>query len=307
MSRKKYDVIVIGAGPGGMTAALYAARANLKVLMLDRGPVGGQMNNTDMVDNYPGYVGVKGPELAQKMYETLKQFDHDYQYGDVQSVTLEGDKKIVKTSKDEFETTALVIATGADHRKLGVPGEDDYSGRGVSYCAVCDGPFFKNKKIAVIGGGDSAVEESVYLASLAEHVTIVHRRDQLRAQPSLQKQAFDRDNISFVWNANTLAIEGDGQKVTGIKYLDKESNEEKQLDADAVFIYVGMIPQTAPFKDLPILDEHGWIVTNEAMETKVPGIFALGDVRQKDLRQISNAVGDGSIAGQNAYKYLQEH
>lgn len=302
---KKYDVIVIGAGPGGLTAALYASRANLSVLILDRGLYGGQMNNTDAIDNYPGFSEVKGPELGEKMYNSTMKFGAEFEYGDVQSVTLEGSDKIVKTDTAEYSTQALVIATGADHRHLNVPGEEEYSGKGVSYCAVCDAAFFKNEDIAVIGGGDSAIEEGIYLAQSAKSVTVIHRRDQLRAQPTLQKRAFANDKIKFIWNGITESIDGDGNRVTGVTYRDKISGEEKKLATHGVFIYVGVIPQTAPFKDLGVTDENGWIPTDEHMRTKVAGIFALGDVRAKDLRQIANAVGDGSIAGQEAYNYLQ--
>lgn len=303
---EKYDVIIIGAGPGGLTAALYASRANLSVLMLDRGLYGGQMNNTDAIDNYPGFSEIKGPELGEKMYNSVMKFGAKFEYGDVQTVTTDGDLKIVKTDTGEYSAPALIIATGADHRHLGVPGEDEYSGKGVSYCAVCDAAFFKDEDIAVIGGGDSAIEEGIYLAQSAKSVTVIHRRDQLRAQPTLQKRAFANPKMHFIWNGLTQSIDGDGNKVTGVTYKDKETGEEKHLKTRGVFIYVGVIPQTAPFKNLGVTDENGWIPTDEHMRTKVDGIFALGDVRAKDLRQIANAVGDGSIAGQQAYNYLQD-
>lgn len=302
---KKYDVIVIGAGPGGLTAALYASRANLSVLILDRGLYGGQMNNTDAIDNYPGFSEIKGPELGEKMYNSIMKFGSEFEYGDVQSVSVQGNEKIVRTDTAEYSTQALIIATGADHRHLNVPGEEEYSGKGVSYCAVCDAAFFKDEDIAVIGGGDSAIEEGIYLAQSAKSVTVVHRRDQLRAQPTLQKRAFANDKIHFIWNGITKSIDGDGNRVTGITYADKETGTEKKLAVRGVFIYVGVIPQTQPFKDLGITDNQGWIPTDKHMRTKVDGIFALGDVRAKDLRQIANAVGDGSIAGQQAYNYLQ--
>lgn len=302
---KEYDVIIIGAGPGGLTAALYAARANLNVLFLDRGPYGGQMNNTDAIDNYPGFTEVKGPELAEKMYQSAMKFKPDFEYGDVQAVSLDGENKIVKTDTAEYTAKVVIIASGADHKKLNVPGEEEYSGRGVSYCAVCDAAFFKDEDVAVIGGGDSAIEEGIYLSQLAKSVTVIHRRDQLRAQPDLQKKAFANKKMKFIWNAQTQAIEGDGNKITDIAYKDKKTGEEKKLQVAGVFIYVGVIPQTAPFKNLDILDEYGWVKTDDHMRTKVPGILALGDVRAKDLRQIANAVGDGSIAGQEAYNYLQ--
>ena len=300
-----YDVVIIGAGPGGLTAALYAARANLSVLILDRGIYGGQMNNTDIIDNYPGFSEIKGPELGEKMYQSAMKFEPDFKYGEVKSITLDGDKKIIKTDTDEFKTTVVIIGTGANHKKLNIPGEKEYEGRGVSYCAVCDAAFFKDENVVVIGGGDSAVEEGIYLAQLAKSVTVIHRRDQLRAQPILQKRAFANDKMHFIWNAQVQEIVGDKSKVEGVVYRDKLTGEEKTVPAAGVFIYVGVKPQTDAFKDLGILDDQGWIPTDDKMRTKVPGIFAIGDVRAKDLRQIANAVGDGSIGGQEAYNYIQ--
>ncbi|RMC40783.1 MULTISPECIES: thioredoxin-disulfide reductase [unclassified Lactobacillus] len=302
---QNYDVIIIGAGPGGLTAALYASRANLSVLLLDRGLYGGQMNNTDAIDNYPGFSEIKGSELGEKMYNSIMKFGAKFEYGDVQQVSLEGNYKVVTTDTGEYRAPALIIATGADHRHLNIPGEDEYAGKGVSYCAVCDAAFFKNEDIAVIGGGDSAIEEGIYLAQNAKSVTVIHRRDQLRAQPTLQKRAFANEKMNFIWNAETESIDGDGNRVTSVTYKDKETGITKKLTTRGVFIYVGVIPQTAPLKDIGIVNEQGWIPTDEHMKTKVAGIFAVGDVRAKDLRQIANAVGDGSIAGQEAYNYLQ--
>ncbi|MCK8607718.1 thioredoxin-disulfide reductase [Apilactobacillus ozensis] len=304
---KKYDVIVIGAGPGGMTSALYASRANLSVLMIDRGIYGGQMNNTAEIENYPGFKSILGPDLSKKMYESSTGFGAEYAYGTVESVEDKGNSKIVRTDNDEYETSVLIIGTGSQYRKLGVPGEEEYGGRGVSYCAVCDGAFFKNKEVIVVGGGDSAIQESLYLSNLAAKVTVIHRRDQLRAQKVLQDRAFADEKINFVWNSNVTEILGDGNKVTGVKTLDSKDNSEKVIDSNGVFIYVGNTPMTEPFKNLGITDAKGWIPTDERMETKVPGIFAIGDVREKELRQIATAVGDGGIAGQNAFEYIQSN
>lgn len=301
---KSYDVIIIGAGPAGMTAALYASRANLSVLLLDRGIYGGQMNNTAAIENYPGFKSILGPDLAKDMYESATQFGAEYAYGSVESVTDQGDIKIVKTDSDTFETKALVIGTGSEYRKLGVPGEDTYGGRGVSYCAVCDGAFFRNKHVVVIGGGDSAIEEGSYLTQLADKVTVIHRRDQLRAQQILQDRAFANDKMDFVWNSNVTEIIGDGKKVTGVKVNNNQTGENSEIAADGVFIYVGINPITKPFMNLGITDENGWIETNDHMETKVPGIFAIGDVRKKDLRQVATAVGEGGTAGQQVYTYI---
>ena len=302
----KYDVIVIGAGPGGMTAALYASRANLKVAMLDRGVYGGQMNNTAEVENYTGFKSILGPDLAEQMYQSSIQFGADFVYGNVEKVTVDEDGiKHVKTDSGELEAPEIVIATGSQYRKLGIPGEDEYSGKGVSYCAVCDGAFYRGKNVTTVGGGDSAVEESEYLAKLVNNVNIVHRRDQLRAQKILQDRAFANDKIGFTWNTIVTEIVGDGKKVTGVKTHNKETNEDRLVPTDGVFIYIGNVPMTEPFKDLGITDEQGWVITDDEMKTSVPGVFAVGDVRDKKLRQITTAVGDGGIAGQGVFSYIE--
>ena len=303
---KEYDVVIIGAGPGGMTAALYASRANLKVLMLDRGAYGGQMNNTAAVENYPGFKSILGPDLAEEMYQSATQFGAEYAYGTVTAVKLDGTDRIVVTDDGEYRAKAVIVATGSENRKLGVPGEEKYSGRGVSYCAVCDGAFFRDRDVTVIGGGDSAVEESIYLTQMVKHVNIVHRRDQLRAQKVAQERAFKNDKIVFTWNSNVIAINGDDQKVTSVTVKNNQTGAEEEVPTAGVFIYVGNVPMTAPFKDLGITDEHGWMVTDSRMRTKVSGIFAIGDVRQHQLQQITTAVGDGGIAGQEVFSYLQE-
>ncbi len=302
---KKYDVIVIGAGPGGLTAGLYASRANLSVLILDRGIYGGQMNNTAEVENYPGFKSILGPDLAEKMYQGATQFGAEYAYGSVEKVEVNGDLKQVITDSETYEAPVVIIATGSQYRKLGVEGEAEYAGRGVSYCAVCDGAFFKDQPLAVIGGGDSAVEEGVYLAKLASNVNIIHRRDQLRAQKILQERAFANDKIDFTWDTVVTKINGDGQKVTSVSTHNKKTGEDGELKVNGVFIYVGVIPLSEPIKELGITDEQGWIKTDELMQTSLPGVYAIGDVRAKELRQITTAVGDGSIAGQQAFNYLE--
>ena len=302
---KKYDVIVIGAGPGGLTAGLYASRANLSVLILDRGIYGGQMNNTAEVENYPGFKSILVPDLAEKMYQGATQFGAEYAYGSVEKVEVNGDLKQVITDSETYEAPVVIIATGSQYRKLGVEGEVEYAGRGVSYCAVCDGAFFKDQPLAVIGGGDSAVEEGGYLAKLASNVNIIHRRDQLRAQKILQERAFANDKIDFTWDTVVTKINGDGQKVTSVSTHNKKTGEDGELKVNGVFIYVGVIPLSEPFKELGITDEQGWIKTDELMQTSLPGVYAIGDVRAKELRQITTAVGDGSIAGQQAFNYLE--
>lgn len=301
-----YDVVIIGSGPGGMTAALYTSRANLKTLILEKGVPGGELLNTSDVENYPGFATISGPDLADNMYKGAMQFGAEYAYGNVSNIELDGDLKVITAGNKTYYAYAVVIATGSFHRKLEVPGEEEYSGRGVSYCAVCDGAFFKEKNIFVIGGGDSAVEEGTYLTQFGKKVTVVHRRDQLRAQKVLQDRAFANEKMDFVWNSIVEEIVGDGNQVTAIRLKDVQTGEATEHPADGVFIYVGLLPVSAPFQNLKITDAEGWIVTNEKMETAIPGIFAVGDVRQKTLRQITTAVGDGGQAGHGVYNYVEE-
>ena len=299
-----YDTIILGAGPGGMTAATYASRANLSVLMIDRGIYGGQMNNTAEVENYPGFNSILGPDLSEKMYQSSTQFGAEYAFGTVLHVQAQDDGSWrVVTDMDEYTTNSVIVATGSDYKKLAVPGEDDYAGRGVSYCAVCDGAFFRGQHVIVVGGGDSAVEEATYLAGLADKVTVFHRRDKLRAQQILQERAFANDKIEFVWNTEVEEILGDDKKVTGVRVRNNVTDEVYTVDAAGVFIYVGVLPVSDVVADLGITNERGWIETNERMETTLPGIYALGDVREKELRQITTAVGDAAIAGQNVFSY----
>ncbi|MCT0165761.1 thioredoxin-disulfide reductase [Lactobacillus helveticus] len=306
ITMKEYDLVVIGAGPGGMTAAMYGARANLKVAMIDRGVYGGQMNNTAEVENYPGFPSIMGPDLGEKMYKSATEQGVEFVYGDVQKIELDGQKRIVKMDPEDITAKAVIIATGSTNRKLGIPGEEEYSGRGVSYCAVCDGAFFKDENVAVVGGGDSAISEGLYLANLAKDVDVIHRRDQLRAERVLQRRAFKNPKMEFTWDSVPVEIVGDENKVTGVKVHNKKTDEDKVIDASGVFIYIGNVPNSEPFKELKITDDQGWIITNDQMETTVPGIYAVGDVRQKKLRQIVTAVGEGGIAGQNAFEYISE-
>ena len=303
---KIYDVIIAGAGPAGMTAAVYTSRANLSTLMIERGMPGGQMANTEEVENYPGYESILGPDLSTKMFEHAKKFGAEYAYGDIKEIIDYGDYKLVKAGSKQYKAYAVIIATGAEYKKIGVPGEQELGGRGVSYCAVCDGAFFKGKELYVIGGGDSAVEEGVYLTRFASKVTIVHRRDQLRAQKILQDRAFANEKVDFIWNHTVKSINEKDGKVGSITLVSTKTGEEQELPADGVFIYIGMVPLTKPFQALGITNENGYIETNENMETKIPGIFAAGDVREKTLRQIVTATGDGSIAAQTAQHYVEE-
>jgi thioredoxin reductase (NADPH) len=307
MSEEKiYDVIIAGAGPAGMTAAVYTSRANLSTLMIERGMPGGQMANTEDVENYPGFESILGPDLSTKMFEHAKKFGAEYAYGDIKEIIDNGDFKTVVAGSKQYKAYSVIISAGAEYKKVGVPGEKELSGRGVSYCAVCDGAFFKQKELYVIGGGDSAVEEGVYLTRFASKVTIVHRRDELRAQKILQDRAFANEKVDFIWNHTIKSINDKEGKVGSVTLVSTQTGEEQELPADGVFIYIGMIPLSKPFTNLGITNENGYIETNERMETKVPGIFAAGDIREKTLRQIVTATGDGSIAAQSAQHYVEE-
>lgn len=307
MSEEKiYDIIIAGAGPAGMTAAVYASRANLSTLMIERGVPGGQMANTEEVENYPGFDHILGPELSTKMFEHAKKFGAEYAYGDIKEVIDGEEYKTIVAGKKEYKARAVIITTGAEYKKIGVPGENELGGRGVSYCAVCDGAFFKERELVVIGGGDSAVEEGVYLTRFASKVTIVHRRDELRAQKILQQRAFENEKIDFIWNHTVKEIHEQDGKVGKLTLVNTQNGEEMEFKADGVFVYVGMLPLSKPFESLGITNENGYIETNERMETKVKGIFAAGDIREKMLRQIVTATGDGSIAAQSAQHYIEE-
>lgn len=301
-----YDTIIIGAGPAGMTAALYAARSNLKVALIEGGLPGGQMNNTSDIENYPGYANISGPELAEKMFEPLENLGVEHLYGFVEAVEDHGDVKKVITDDEEFETRTVIVATGSKHRLLGVPGEEELNSRGVSYCAVCDGAFFRDQDLLVVGGGDSAVEEAIFLTQFAKSVTIVHRRDELRAQKVLQARAFANEKIKFIWDSVVKEIKGEN-RVESVEIENVKTGQVTEQAFGGVFIYVGLDPVSDFVQELQIRDQAGWIVTDDHMKTSVAGVFAVGDVRQKDLRQVTTAVGDGAIAGQEAYKYIIEH
>ncbi|UTX64219.1 thioredoxin-disulfide reductase [Streptococcus constellatus] len=301
-----YDTIIIGSGPAGMTAALYAARSNLKVALLERGIPGGQMNNTSDIENYPGYANISGPELAEKMFEPLEKLGVEHLFGYVKKIEDHGNVKKVFTEDEVFETKTIIIASGAFHRHLGVLGEEELNSRGVSYCAVCDGAFFRDEDLLVVGGGDSAVEEAVFLTRFAKTVTIIHRRDELRAQKVLQDRAFANEKIRFIWGSVVKEIKGD-KRVSSVIVENVKTGEISEHEFGGVFIYVGLEPVSEFVKDLGITNEAGWIVTDNHMKTAISGIYAIGDVREKNLRQVTTAVGDGAIAGQEVYKYITEN
>src|SRR5690554_1095987 len=260
MSEEKvYDVLIVGAGPAGMTAAVYTSRANLSTVMVERGMPGGQMANTEDIENYPGYESILGPDLSNKMFEHAKKFGAEYAYGDVKKIEDGKEFKRVITGNGEYKARTIILATGAKSRQLGVPGEQELGGKGVSYCAVCDGAFFKEKELVVVGGGDSAVEEAVYLTRFASKVTIVHRRDELRAQKILQKRAFDNEKIDFIWNSTVKEINEKDGKVGSVTLVNKLDGSETEFKTDGVFVYIGMLPINEPFLDLGITNEDGYI------------------------------------------------
>ncbi|MDU9693278.1 thioredoxin-disulfide reductase [Priestia aryabhattai] len=305
MNKSIYDVIIIGAGPAGLTAALYASRGNMKTLIIERGIYGGQMQKTEEIENYPAIKKILGPELSQQMYDHAIHFGAEYAYGIVSLIKEEGLYKKVIAGDKEYITKTIIIAAGADYKKLGVPGEKELTGRGVSYCAVCDGAFFKGKEIVVVGGGDSAVEEANYLTKFADRVTLIHRKDKLKAQQILQNRILNNPKIDIIWNTVIETINGD-DKVSSLKIKNVTNNEINSFSCNGVFIYVGMNPLSNPFKKLGITNPAGCIPTDEKMETKVKGVYAAGDIREKYLRQVITASGDGSIAAQSAQQYVEE-
>ncbi len=300
-----YDLIIIGAGPAGLSAAVYGRRAGLDLLVIEQMPMsGGQVMNTYEVDNYPGLPGIGGFELGQKFKQHADGQGAAFHTGKVVRIGDGGGKKFVElTDGTVFEARALILAGGAEHAKLGVPGEDTFRGQGVSYCATCDGAFFKKRDVAVIGGGDVAVEDAVYLSRFCRKVWLIHRRDSLRAAKSLQEKLFACENVEVVWDSVLLAIEG-GDLVEKIRVHNKKEETERELPVEGVFIAVGMHPDTAACKGVVACDEGGWVIAGEDCKTNVPGIFAAGDIRTKEVRQIVTAVADGACAVASAERYL---
>ncbi|WP_154888986.1 thioredoxin-disulfide reductase [Longibaculum muris] len=291
------DLIVIGAGPAGLTAALYATRAGASVIVLDGGAPGGKLNLTAEIENYPGVVK-KGPELAYSMYEQCLSFGAKYEFGEVTKIEDLGNHKIVYTAKEKYETKYVFIATGTKERKMGISGEEEMTGHGVSYCAVCDGPFFKNKVVCVVGGGNSAIEESLYLSDIASHVHIIVRRDVLRADQYLIDKMKEKDNIEMHYLKKPHAIEKNDGKVSGLVIEDSKTGELSTIPTNGIFPFIGLDPISGFVSDLGIVDDKGYIEVDENQETKVKGIFAGGDVTAKNLRQVITAANDGAIAGQ---------
>ena len=304
---KIYDMLIIGGGPGGYTAALYAARAGLSVAVLEKLSAGGQMALTHQIDNYPGFEeGVDGFELAGKMQAQAERFGAVTEYAEVYQADLNANPKVVKTSDGDFYGRTVVIATGANPRELGLSEEQSLMGRGVAYCAACDGMFYKGKTVVVVGGGNSAAADALLLSRVAKKVIIVHRRDTLRATKIYHQPLMNAENVEFVWNSTVEKILSDG-KVSGIVVKDVNSGQEKQIDCQGVFVSIGRKPATELVKDQLNLDGGGYIVADESTKTNIGGVFAVGDVRTKQLRQVVTAVADGAVAAHMAEEYLAEN
>ncbi len=301
---KKYDVLIIGGGPAGLSAALYAGRAEMKTLLIEQGLPGGQAATTDAIANYPGFTEIDGPELMRRMEEHARVFGVEIITAEVSSLVLSGRDRTVVTSEGEFTAPAVIIASGAKPRKLGIPGEAEYTGAGVSYCATCDGAFYRDLHVVVVGGGDAAIQEAVFLTRFARQVTVVHRRDELRATKVVQEKAFQNRKIVFRWNTVLESIRG-GDMVEAVVARNVKDNTVEDIPCDGVFMYVGMDPNTAWLPPEIKLSNQGYIITDENMLTSAPGVFAAGDVRVKLLRQIVTAVGDGATAAVAAEKYLE--
>jgi thioredoxin reductase (NADPH) len=299
-----YQVVIIGGGPAGLTAGLYCARSRFDTLLIERGVIGGQITNAERVENYPGFPkGISGIELGQLIHEQSASYGLELLLAEVTKAVPNRMHNLVSTSEGDFVAESIIIASGAQFRKLGVPGEDEFVGKGVSYCATCDGPLFKGKTVAVIGGGDAAVTEALYLSKFASSVKIIHRRSQLRASKIIQERAVSEPMIEFIWDAVITQIEGAG----GVRQLMLKNTKNAKisiLEVAGVFVAIGSEPNSAQWRGLLPLDKEGYIITNELMETRIPGIFAAGDVRHNSARQAITAAGDGATAAMSAAKFL---
>ena len=304
---KIYDLIVIGGGPGGYTAALYGARAGLSTLILEKLSAGGQMALTHQIDNYPGFPeGIDGFELAESMQQQAERFGAVTEYAEVYKADLEAKPKVIETSEGKFLGRTVIIATGAGPRELGVPGEKELIGRGVNYCAACDGAFYKGKTVVVVGGGNTAAADAMLLSRVAKKVILVHRRDSLRATKIYHEPLMKAENVEFAWNSQVAEILHD-QKVSGVVLKDVHSGQMRQIDCDGIFVSVGRKPVTEFLGDQLELDKGGYILAGESTKTNIPGVYAVGDIRTKFLRQVVTAVADGAVAVHMAEEYLAEH
>lgn len=303
----RYDVIIIGAGPAGLSAAIYAARSGMTTAVFEKAIIGGQITVTADVENYPGFEhAISGFDLTDVMKKQAARFGAEFIDGDVTALGLEGKCKIVGTHEQEYRAKSIIFCSGAYPRRLNVPGEEKLIGRGVSYCATCDGALYRGKTVAVIGGGDSAIEEGMFLTKFAEKVYVVHRRDELRAQYIIQQRAFKNPKMEFIWDTVVQEIKGE-EKVSELELYNRKNDKISFLKVDGVFIYVGILPNTALLESRVNLDKDGFVLTDEFMHTNLDGIFAAGDVRSKVLRQVVTATSDGAVAAWSAEKWIAEH
>lgn len=306
---ERIDIAVIGAGPAGLNAGLYASRARLAVTVFDRGSPGGQVLTTSEVENYLGFESISGPELALTFETHARNSGTDIRhFVDVEKIIPATDPLVgheIVTGEGSVFAGSVIIVTGASPNKLGVPGEEQFAGRGVSYCATCDGNFFRGKNVAVIGGGDTAVEDALYLSHIVGNVTVVHRRDELRAQKVLQERLFERSNVEFAWNSRLGEVMGDDVSVNGVALTDPDGNPSTNIDVQGVFVAVGLKPNSSVVPEGVKMDD-GWVLTDERMHTNIPGLFAAGDIRQNALKQISVSVGESAVAATEAGRYLDE-
>ena len=299
-----YEVVIIGGGPAGLTAGLYTSRAGLKSLLLERGVFGGQIVNARVVENYPGFPeGISGAELGELMYQQAAKFGLETLAAEVTGVS-KGHPYQIFTTEGDVQAESIIIAAGSEYRKLGVAGEEEFTGRGVSYCATCDGFFFRDQEVAVVGGGDTAITDALELVQHCRKIYVIHRRDQLRATKVLQEKAFSQPKIEFVWNTVVEEIVGGG-KLRALKLRNVKTGQPSSLEVSGVFIAVGLKPNSQLFTHLVELDEAGFVITDELMKTSTPGVFAAGDIRQNSARQVITAAGDGAMAATSAFKYLQ--
>ncbi|PNU20432.1 thioredoxin-disulfide reductase [Geothermobacter hydrogeniphilus] len=307
MSDKLYDVVIIGGGPAGLTAGLYSSRARLKTLLIEKMIMGGQVMTTTKVENYPGFPGgIDGPDLMIRFQEHCQEFGLETTTGDVTGLRLDGEQKVLTVDGEELRARAVIITTGAEPSKLDVPGEVEFTGRGVSYCATCDGAFFREQEIAIVGGGDTAAEEALFLTRFAKKVYLVHRRDSLRATKLLQDRVFANDKIEMVWNSVVSEVKGDQSGMTSVDLRDTRTGEVRNLPLQGLFVAIGVTPKAHFLAGVLDLDAGGHILTDAECRTSMPGVFAAGDVRKKLLKQIATAVGDGAVAAIVAEKYIDE-
>ncbi|WP_071025933.1 thioredoxin-disulfide reductase [Peptoniphilus raoultii] len=301
-----YDIIILGAGPAGLSAGIYAARSKKKVLIIEKAAPGGQMAETISIENYPGFDKISGAELAIKMQDQAKSFGAEFVTDEVQCLEIEGKIKKIKGKFGEYEGKSLIIAEGSTPRPLGAKGEEEYKGKGISFCATCDAAFYDGLEVYVIGGGDAAVQEALFIANFASKVHIIHRRDQLRAAEDLQTKAENNEKIDFIWNSQVTEVKGD-KIVRSFVLKNLKTGEEKEINPGetfGLFVFIGYLPNTNLYKDILDLDGKGYIITDDEMKTKVEGVFAAGDIRSKTIRQVVTAAGDGAIAAMNAQRYV---